>query len=772
MGGSGNQRYTGQGVKRREDLRFITGHGSYTADARPGKALHLAFVRSPYAHARVVALDASLAASARGVVRVLAAADLAALGSPPMMFVPEGARVPQRPILARDAVRYVGEPVAAVLADDPYQACDAANVIVVDYEPLPVVDHSWEALEDVEALVHPQLDSNMAFVIQRGSDDVGARLAEAERRVDLRIVQSRLAAVPLEPRSILARYEAASGRLVVRLSTQMPHYDRRALAGMLGLPADRIRVIAPDVGGGFGAKGTICPEEAVVAYLAWTERCAVSWVETRSESLQTMSQGRGHLAQVTLGLGNDGRIRALDVDVLSDMGAFLHPIAAGPPRNIAVMCPGPYMVPHASSRVTAMFTNRAPIGPYRGAGRPEAAFLIERAMDVAARALGLDPAEIRRRNFIPAEAFPYRTVTGATYDSGDYAAAFERALRLADYDGLRLEQRDAREQGRYLGIGIASFVEPAGAMLEEFAEVRVDAAGRVTLLSGSSPHGQGHETTFAQIVADELQVPMEQVDVVCGDTDPVADGIGTFGSRSAMLGGSAAVLACTRVRTAMRARAAELLEARQDDVRLAEGRFHVVGDAARGISFVEVARSCHHRAAGAAGHPLAFSEEFAMERETYPFGTHVCAVEVDTETGKVRLLRYVAVDDCGNVINPLLVQGQIQGGIAQGIGQALFEEVAYDESGQLLSGSLVDYALPTAADVPQPLLGHTVTVSPLNPLGAKGVGEAGTIAAPAAIANAVLDALAPLGVTELDMPFTPSKVWLAIQTASRRGAGP
>lgn len=759
--------FTGQAIPRREDQRLITGQGSYTDDVSLPGSLHLVFVRSPHAHARILSIDAAAARAMAGVEAVVTGADVAHLPSTPLWMRPPGANAPATHPLAQDRVRYVGEAVAAVLARDPYLARDAADAIEVEYEPLAAVTDPERALDGGSPRIHDGLDSNLAFRVQVGSDDVDGALAAADEVVRLRIDHPRVAALPLEPRAVVARYDAFNDSLEVVLSTQYAHSDRFALAIVLGIPETKVRVITRDVGGAFGAKGTVYPEEAIAAYLAWTRRCAVAWQETRSENLRATWHGRGHQCDVALGVQRDGTIAALDVRVVSDIGAYLTPIGAGPTFNITGMACGPYRIGVVRCSVAAVFTNRTPIAPYRGAGRPEATFNLERAIDAAARVLGLDPAEMRRRNFIAADAFPYRTPTGHVYDSGDYAPALDKALALAGYEQWRQEQQRLRGQGRYLGIGICSFVEPSGAMLTEFGEVRVERSGKATVLTGSSPHGQGLYTTFAQIVADELSLPMEDVAVLHGDTAVVAMGTGTFGSRSGMLGGSAARLAAGTVKEKMLAVAANLLEARAEDVELVDGRFGVAGVPAKALSFAEVAAAAHGgRGLSPDMEPgLAASHNYKAAGQAYPFGSHVAVVEVDAASGSIAILRYIGVDDAGNILNPLLAGGQLHGGLAQGLGQALFEEVAYDDSGQLLSGTLMDYAAPRADQMPHFELDHTVTPSPNNPLGAKGVGEAGAVAAPPAIVNAVLDALAPLGVTDLDMPLTPPKVWAAIDRA-------
>lgn len=760
--------YVGSRVRRSEDLRLVTGRGCYVEDAAPRGTLWLAFVRSPYAHARILRVDASRARQVPGVEAVLTAHDLVGVDCTPLMGLPPGGARPERELLARERVRYAGEPVAAVLAGDRYLAADGAQLVEVEYEPLKVVASAEEAMAPDAPVLHEGSQDNLAFQLRRGSDEVEDALRSCPTVVEVEVSSPRVSAVPMEPRGVVARYDPMVDGLEVWVGTQMPAGSRSALAQLLGLPEGRVRVRVQDMGGGFGSKATLSVEEALVAVLAWQRRCSVGWVETRSESLRSMVHGRGQRSRTRLGLDADGHIRAIDVEFLLDVGAYPHPIVAGPANNAVSMAQGAYRVDHVRARATGVYTNLVPVAPYRGAGRPEGVLAVERAVDEAARRIGVDPAELRRRNFIPAESFPYTTGTGASYDSGDYLAAFEKALGLAGYEHWRREQRRLLGDGRYVGIGICSFVEPAGAFFWESATVRVDPGGGVSLLVGAAPHGQGHQTAFAQVVADELEVPIERVTVQYGDTALVPRGMGTFGSRSAAVAGSSALLASRRVKEMMRRVAAGLLEAPVEDIVVAEGRFHVAGVPGRGCSFAEVAQAAYggRGLTVAPGQVLEATEYFTLPGMLWPFGTHVAVVEVDADTGEVKVLKYVGVDDCGTVLNPLLVEGQMHGGLAQGFGQALFEELVYDGEGQLLSGSLLDYAVPTAEQVGWGVeLGHTVTPSPLNPLGAKGVGEAGAIAAPTAILNAVLDALAPLGVRELAFPLTPHRVWSAIQQA-------
>jgi len=760
-------RLIGAPVKRVEDPRFITGAARYVADIRVPGLLHVAFLRSPYASARIRRLDPSRARALPGVVAVITGEDVANLGDMPANRVVEGMRVPPHPLLARDRVRAVGEPVAAVVAEAPALARDALELIEVEYEPGPAVVDPEAAVQPGAPLVHPEFGTNVAFTFGQEGGDVEGAFARADRVVRLKIAHSRIAAVAMEPRGALAVPDPATGELTVWVSTQSVYNVRSALSAVLGEPDHRIRVIAPDVGGGFGSKGCAYREEVLTAYLARTLGRPVRWVATRSEDLLSTMQAREEVDYVQAAVAADGRVLGLKVESIYNLGAFLQLSTAMPPLRTPVYCVGAYDIRNVRTRVTAVFTNTIPTGPYRGAGRPEAAFVAERLMDEVARELGLDPAEVRRRNFIRPEQFPYRTATGVVYDSGDYGRALDRALELVDYTGLRAEQARARAQGELMGIGLATYIELSAQGWESGA-VRVEPSGRVTVLTGSVPHGQGHETAWAQIVADELGVPLENVRVRYGDTGVVPVGIGTFGSRSAALAGSALVVAAEKVRQKALQIAAHLLEASPEDLVYEGGRIFVRGAPGRAVTLEQVARAAYSRAPAPGIEPgLEATAYFQAPQEGYSFGAYVAVVRVDPETGVVRLEKMVAVDDCGRVINPLLVEGQIHGGLAQGIGQALLERVAYDENGQLLTGTLMDYAVPRAEDLPAFVVDRTETPGPGNPLGVKGVGEAGTIGAPPAIVNAVVDALAPLGVRHIDMPLTPERVLAAIRAAGK-----
>ena len=755
--------YVGRPMKRVEDPKLITGQGRYVDDVKlPGMA-HLAFVRSPHAHARVTALRVEAARKAPGVIAVITAKDLVGLKPlPPAVTVP-GMKVPLSPILADTVVHAVGIPVAAVVAGTPAQARDAADLVEVEYDPLPAIADPEAALRPEAPLVHPEFGTNEAFRMVAKGGDAEAALAKADHIVRVRVAHPRLAAAPIETRGIVAAYDPGTEELTVWLTTQTPFRARGDLATILNYPDTKIRVIAPEVGGSFGVK-RVYREDAITAFLARKTGRPVKWVSTRSEDLMTTLQGRGAVDEAEAAVTKDGKITALKVKIVCNMGAHFIAQSLVPNLRHSALVPGAYQIPNVEVTTIGVFTNAAPTGPYRGAGRPEAAFLIERVVDEAAHAVGLDPAEIRRRNFIPPEAFPYKTATGLTYDSGNYAEALAKALKMADYDGLRREQAEARRRGEIFGIGLSAYVEPSGGAGWESGMVRVEPTGRVTAVTGSSPHGQGLETTFSQIVADYVGVSFEDVAVRHGDTLGGPPGVGTFGSRSAAMGGSALVQAATEVREKGRRLAASLLEARLEDIEPVRGGFQVKGVPDRRVTWGKVAEFVYRGLRLPKGEKpgLEATVFYGQEQEMYSFGACLAVVRVDRESGQLRFERLVSVDDCGTVINPLLAEGQFAGATAQAVGQALLERLVYDEDGQLLTGTFMDYAMPRADDMPEMELENTVTPTPLNPLGAKGAGEAATVAVPPAVVNAAVDALAPFGIRHLDMPLTPEKIWKAI----------
>jgi carbon-monoxide dehydrogenase large subunit len=762
----------GLGLKRREDLPLLTGRDAYVADIHLPDAFHVAIARSPHAHAEIRKIDTRAARRMSGVVAVLTAADLNPHLGTVGMIIPakefDEVNVREHQALAAARTRHVGEPVAVVVADDPHRAADALEALSIEYRPLRAVTDAEAALVPGASLVYEDLGTNVATRWSRTVGDVHGAFARAPVVVEARITNQRVLAAALEPRGGAAAYDRATGQLTLWASTQNPHLLRRWVAEHLGFATDQLRVIAPRVGGGFGSKIALYSEDLIVAYLATTLGRPVRWTATRREDLQATSHGRDMVAHLRLAADRSGRILALDARIIGNLGWCL--FSDGPllPVLAGQMVTGCYDIRTARVEVLGVFTHTMGTAAYRGAGRPEAAYFIERMVTLLAAELGLDPAEVRRKNFIRPDAFPYQAPMGPHYDSGNYAAALDMVLDKAGYASLRAEQETARRAGRLLVIGLSSYVEMCGFVEEEVSDVIVGPDARVTVLTGSSPHGQGHETSFAQLVADELQMPVDQITVVHGDTARVRDGTGTFGSRSLARGGMAAVANARRVRDKAQRIAAHLLEAAVEDVGLERGVFQVRGVPDRQVGWREVAGAAHSgRLPPDLGAGLDGKEDFVGGGLLYPFGAHLAVVEVDPDTGVTRLRRYVSVDDSGLLVNPMLADGQVHGGLAQGIGQALYEAVSYDDSGQLISGSLMDYAIPKAADLPSFETAHTVTPSPRTALGVKGIGESATIGSTPAIANAVLDALAPFGVRHLDLPLTPATVWRAIAARPR-----
>jgi carbon-monoxide dehydrogenase large subunit len=772
----------GAHIQRREDPRLITGHGTYVDDIRRTGMLHMSIVRSPFPHARIRSVDTGEAATAPGVRAVYTARDFHTVlsGALPVApaFVPDKKQVPDQFPIAETEACYQGEPVAVVLADDRYLADDAAQLVMVDYDPLPAVTDLEKALEPGGPTAHEGAPDNVAWDTEFPGGDIDAAMAEAEVTLKFRIVQQRLFPLPMECRVCVADFVPFDNRLTLWSSTQVPHFVRLFLSGSLGLPESDVRVISPDVGGGFGAKIRPYPEEYLVCGASKLVGRPVKWAETRTENLQATTHGRGQIYDIEVGAKRDGTLLGLRITQILDAGAYVG--VFGSFQTVAILVSGGcYTWKAVHGRTIGVLTNRVSTDPYRGAGRPEATHLGERVVDYVAAELGLDPVEVRRRNFIRPEEFPRPNNFGLIYDSGAYEKSLDRALELVGYEDLRRRQRELREQGRYLGIGLSTYVEicglgpsaatapAAGVALVESSMVRVHPTGSVTVTTGTHSHGQGHETSFAQLVADTLGVPYDMVDIRHGDTGESPFGYGTYGSRSLAVGGISILKSCQKVVEKARKLAAHIFEASEDDVVFDQGRFHVKGSPDKAKALGEIAFASY-------GAGLPEGMEQGLEAVTYfdppnfvwPFGCHVCVVEVDAETGAVDLQRYVAVDDCGNVINPMIVDGQIHGGIAQGIAQALFEEVVYDEeSGQLLTGTFLDCMIPTMAEMPRYELDRTVTPSPTNELGVKGVGEAGTIAASAAVINAVVDALSPFGVRHVDMPARPDRIWKLIQEA-------
>jgi len=757
--------YVGRPLKRTEDPKLITGRGQYVEDIKlPGLA-HLAFLRSPHAHARVTALRMDAARRAPGVVRVVTARDLGPLRPLPFMAMLPGLKQVQCPYLAEAVVDSTGVPVAAVVAESPSLARDAAELIEVEYEPLPAVADPERGLEPGAALAHAELGTNQAFSWPLKGGDVDGAFSRAAHIVKVRLDHNRLAGAPMEPRGVLARYDPGSDELTLWLTTQNPFLSRADLAAVTGFPEHKLRVIAPDVGGGFGVKGPLYREEIVAATLARQLGRPIRWISTRTEDLLTTIQARAAVSEAEGALTADGELIGLRAKAVFDLGAHLLGLSLVPPMSASTHIFGPYRIQNAELLSIGVYTNTAPTGPYRGSGRPVGVYLIERLMDEAARATHLDPVDIRRRNFIPAEAFPHRTPFGVAYDSGNYARALDRVVELADYQGLRRAQAEARTRGEIMGIGVAAYVESTNVLGWESGVVRVERSGKVTAVTGSSPHGQGHETTFAQIVADHLGVAYDDVIVRHGDTLGAPQAIGTFGSRSAGLGGNALAQAAVEIREKGRRLAARLLEASPEDLQLARGGFQVKGVPEKIVGWDRVGEFAH-RGMGLPPQETPGLEAtvfFRQDQPSWSFGAGLAVVRVDRDTGQVRLERFVAVDDCGNAINPLLIDGQIVGGFAQGLGQALQERIAYGEDGQLLTGTFMEYAIPRADDMPELVVDRTVTPSPLNPLGVKGVGEGSACVAPPAIVNAVVDALTPFGIRHVDMPLAAEKIWRAMQ---------
>lgn len=755
-------RHVGRPLRRLEDPRLVTGADPYVNDVRLQGALTMTIVRSPHAHADIRAIDTAAARALPGVVAVLTGADLNGEVGVIHTHVPAQAfdtmNRQGRTLLADGRVRHVGEAVAVVLAETAGAAADAADAVAVHYAPLPAVLDPEVALAPGSPLLYPESGSNVAIRLARETGDVDGAFRRAAVVVESRLLNQRLIPLAMEPRACSAAWDERTSTLTVWGDTQVPHRLRDSIARYLKLAPERVHVLTARVGGGFGAKIPLYPEDLLVPLLARRTGRPVRWAATRREDIQATAHGRDMRAHLRLAADASGRVLALDVRIVGNVGYCL--FSEGPilPVLCGQMITGCYDIQTGRVEVVAAFTNTMGTAAYRGAGRPEAAFFIERGMTLLARRLGLDPAEVRRRNFIPPSAFPYTTLMGNSYDSGDYGRTLDHALARADIAALRREQEAARREGRLVGIGLASYVEICGFNDEETSDVEVGADGRVTVLTGSASHGQGHETAYAQLVAEELQVPVEHVTVVHGDTARVRSGVGTFGSRSISRGGMHALGNAVKVRERATRVAARLLEAAADDVVLDDGRFYVRGMPDRAVTWRDVA--------AAGGGQLASRENLKGAGTLFPFGSHVAMVEIDRETGRVRLRRYVSVDDSGLLVNPLLAQGQVHGGLAQGIGQALWEGAAFDESGQLLTSTLMDYALPKSDDLIAFDNDHTRTMSPRTVLGVKGIGESATIGSTPAVTNAVLDALAPLGIDELDPPLTPAKVWAAIQRAS------
>ncbi|QYJ16330.1 Carbon monoxide dehydrogenase large chain [Rubrobacter xylanophilus DSM 9941] len=783
------QRYVGGGVPRKEDPALVTGRATWTDNIKLPGMLHFALVRSPMAHAKINRIDVSAAREQPGVVAVFTAEDLRDEWAAPIPCgwqVTEDLRVPEHWPLTGDKVRYLGDPVAVVVAEDRYAAKDALEFVEVDYEPLDVVTDMEEALKEGAPLVHEDLGTNECYTWPLQNGDVDEAFGRADVVVKERYIQQRLIPNAIEPRAVVAQPEPG-GSFTVYSSTQVPHILKSVLSAICGVPEHRLRVVAPDVGGGFGSKLNVYPEEALALALSRRLGVPVKWVEERSENYLATIHGRDQIQDIEVAATSDGKILGMKVELLADMGAYLQLGTTVVPLLGAFMYPGLYDFDAYSFKCTAVYTNKTPTDAYRGAGRPEAAYAVERIVDALARRLGMDPAEIRRKNFHPPFDEPRTQPAGIQYDSGNYEMVLDRVMELADYEGLREEQRRRRESGDpvQLGIGFSTYTEICGIAPSqvaaalggggagwEAASVRVLSSGKVEVVTGTSPHGQGHVTSWSQIAADALGVSPDDVEVIHGDTDSAPWGRDTYGSRSLPVGGVAVYLAAQKVVEKAKKIAAHMLEAAEGDIEFEGGRFSVRGSPDRNVTLQQVAGAAFLAADLPEGLEPGLSAEtfFDPPNFTFPFGAHICVVEVDTETGKVKIRDYFAVDDCGPVVNPQIVDGQLHGGIAQGIAQALYEEAVYDEDGNLVTGSMVDYLVPGAPEVPRYTLERTETPSPSNPLGVKGVGEAGTIGSPPAVINAVIDALSHLGVTHIDMPASPARVWQAIQEARGREA--
>ena len=769
----GISKNVGAPIKRKEDPRLITGEGKYTDDVYLRGMVHMAVLRSPHAHARIVGLDTSKAEADPQVLAVLTGPEVEkrCASKLPLTSVKEGMKTRSRYPLVTDVTRYVGEAVVAVTATSRGAAANALELIEVEYEPLPVVMDMEKAATPGSPLVHEDMGTNVCVESSGEAGDTDGAFGEADEVVSLRLAQPRVVVNPMEPRAAVASYERSTRSLTLWDTTQAPHKVRGEMADVLGLPENKIRVIAIDVGGGFGVKHPTYPESYLTAMMAMQLRRPVKWVEDRGEHFLSSDHGRGEVQYVDAAYRNDGTLLAMRLRYHTDLGAYSHGTSHSVASALTPLgAPGAYGVRNLSWTSVAVYTNKVPVGPYRGYGRHQASYVTERVMDSIALQLNMDPAEVRRRNYIPKDAFPYRTPTGLEYDSGDYSGALELALETAGYSQLREEQSRLRAQGSLMGIGIATSVDMSGfgpsgstssSSTYESATVRLDPSGRVTVLTGSSPHGQGLQTTLAQIAADELQVPFDNVEVIHGDTSIVPKGGGTAASRSLVVGGGAVHSACGKVREKAIEIAAALLQIDSRHVVLEGGRFYAEDIPEGHLSWEDVAVEAHEvrYIPRDMERGLEATSFWEPPDYTFPYSVNVVVVDIDRETGDVKLVKCVAVDDCGTVVNPLVVEGQAHGGLAQGIGIALLEEAKWDEAGQLVTGSFMDYAMPFAHELPAFILAQTVTPSPHNPMGAKGGGEMGTTVVAPAIANAVVDALSHLGVTEISIPVTSEKVW-------------
>jgi len=756
----------GKRIRRQEDPRLITGTATYVDDIKMPGMHHACILRSPHGAAKIRSINIQPAQDLPGVAAVFTGKDVEGVGPVPCGASLPGLRVPLHAILAKDRVYFIGHPVAVVVATDRYIAADALDLIEVDYEPLPAVTDPEKAIAAGAPAVHPEWPDNTAFLYHQEGGDPEKAFKEAEVVVKQRITSQRLIPTAMETRGVVAEYRGAEKNLTLYSSTQIPHLLRSLVAQMLGLAENHLRVITPEVGGGFGSKLNVYAEEALMGFVAMKIGKPVKWIESRRENFQCTIHGRGHVDYYEVAAKRDGTVLGLRLKLIQDLGAYHQLLTPAIPTLSVLMMPGLYKFRNVTADIVGVFTNCVPTDAYRGAGRPEATHGIERMMDLLAAELKMDPAELRLKNFIGKDEFPYQTATGLSYDSGNYAEPLKRALDLVDYHKLRQEQKQAKAGGRLFGIGISTYGEicafgpspatPAGGW--ESATVKIEPSGKVTVMTGASPHGQGEETTFAQIAADELGVPIDDVVVVHGDTAVVQYGIGTFGSRGTAVGGPAVYYALQELKKKIKKFGEMLLES--TDITVSGG--HCVDNrTGKSVSLAQIAGASYRAMKLPPNTEPGMVATYFWEPPNFafPFGAHIVVSEVDRDTGHVEIKRYVAVDDCGNIINPLLVDGQVHGGVVQGLGQALYEQAVYDDDGQLITGELMDYAIPKASMIPWIESSHTVTPSPVNPLGVKGVGEAGTIGCSPAVVNSVVDALSHLGVRHIDMPMTPEKLW-------------
>lgn len=767
--------YVGSRIKRREDPRLVTGNGNFTDDFTPAGTVYLHMLRSPHAHAKIVSIDTAAAKSMPGVLAVFTGEDLKKELAGPIPGVPYGSisTVPAYYPITFDRARFVGNIVAAVVADTRANARDAAEAVSVQYEVLPVVLDMEKAYKGEPTLVHDELPNNLCTEIELGND-VTEAFKTADVTVEARFVNQRLVPNALENRVALAQYQQGDESITLHITSQNPHILRTLLSGEIGVAEHKIRVVAPDVGGGFGSKIATYAEEVIACVAAKKVKRPVKWTETRSESFVGTIHGRDNIDYIRMSATKEGKITGLDITAYCNMGGYMSLLGPSVPVLCGVISPGPYAIPNVHFKALCIYTNTTPTDAYRGAGRPEATYMLERCMNMMAEKLNMDPMELRRKNFIQPDQFPYFNIVALNYDTGNYEVAMDKALQIFGYDEMRKTQAEALKEGRYIGIGQSTYVEvcglgPGSGMTisrgYDCAVVRAELTGKVTVFTGIAPHGQGQETTFAQIVADEFSIPIEDVIIKHGDTEMTPYGMGTYGSRGTAVGGGALMLAVGTVIEKAKKIAAFQMEANEEDIVFEGGKFTVKGaGGGKSISFQEVCLKAYidPKMAPVIEPGLEATRYFEPGNFVYPFGTHLAAVEIDSETGNIKILKYVCVDDCGRQLNPMIVEGQLHGGLAQGIAQALYEEAVYDDNGQLVSGTLMDYALPTAAELPTFTLDHTVTPTKVNPLGVKGIGEAGTIASTPVIVNAVIDALKSLGVKDIQMPLRPEKVWKVI----------